>query len=148
MAVYMAVPDQIVQLNGAILFNSSIPSRGVYHTDGTGVFILRGPSCGSPNCFARYAVSFTGNIGLTATGTAGPIAIGVGENGEVNAASIAVTNPTAALQVNNVATGATIDVPRGINYILSLRHVAAPTATTPATEIEVPNGILNINRIA
>ena len=73
MAEYLANAVQNVALDNPVLFSASIPcTKGyIYHEDETGVFILRG--C-TNNCFARYQVTFNGNIavpeeGETYTGT-------------------------------------------------------------------------------
>ena len=73
MAEYLANPVQTVALNAPILFNASIPcNKGyVYHEDETGVFILRGITS---NCFARYQVTFNGNIAIPEGGAVTPIA--------------------------------------------------------------------------
>ena len=63
MAEYVANAVQNVALNSPILFNSSIPCNTgcVFHEDETGVFILRGKT---NNCFARYQVTFNGNVAI------------------------------------------------------------------------------------
>ena len=63
MAEYLANAVQSISLNQPAIFTASIPcNRGyVYHEDETGIFILRGVT---NNCFARYQVTFNGNIGV------------------------------------------------------------------------------------
>ena len=72
-AEYLANPVQNVALNAPIIFNASIPcTKGyVYHEDETGIFILRGITCGQ--CFATYQVTFNGNIAIPEEGEVGPI---------------------------------------------------------------------------
>ena len=74
MAEYLANEIQAISLNQPAIFDASIPcTKGyVYHEDGTGIFILRGIT---QNCFARYQVTFNGNIALPDGGTPGSIAI-------------------------------------------------------------------------
>ena len=149
MAEYLAVAAQDVPLNQAAVFEASIPCRAgnVAFENGTGVFILRG---NTTNCFARYSVDFNGNIALPDGGTPGPIAVAIAVNGEARPSSLAISTPTAAEEFNNVTSTATIDVPRGCCYYLSLRHVAASTdpTVTPAPVITIQNGNFRINRIA
>ena len=149
MAEYLAVAAQDVPLNQAAVFEASIPCRAgnVAFENGTGVFILRG---NTTNCFARYSVDFNGNIALPEGGTAGPIAVAIAVNGETRPSSLAISTPAAVEQFNNVTSTATIDVPRGCCYFISLRHVAASTdpTVTPAPVVTIQNGNFRINRIA
>lgn len=149
MAEYLAVAAQSVPLNQAAIFEASIPCRAgnVAFENGTGVFILRG---NTPNCFARYSVDFNGNIAIPEGGTVAPIAVAIAVNGEVRPSSLAISTPAAAEQYNNVTSTATIDVPRGCCYYISLRHAAASSdpTVTPAPVIDIQNGNFRINRIA
>ncbi|MBE6993581.1 MAG: hypothetical protein E7423_02920 [Ruminococcaceae bacterium] len=151
MAEYLANAVQTVTVGDPILFEASIPcNRGyVYHEDQTGIFILRGavnnPSC----CFARYQVTYNGNIAVPGTpaGVVGPIAVAVTVNGEPRLTSRAIVTPAAVDEYNNVTSTAIITVPKGCCFSVSVRAVAAtPTATT--TSIDVQNSNLVINRIA
>lgn len=149
MAEYLAVAEQAVPLNQAATFEASIPCRAgnVAFENGTGVFILRG---NTTNCFARYSVDFNGNIAIPEGGTAGPIAVAISVNGEARPSSLSISTPAAVEQYNNVTSTATIDVPRGCCYYVSLRHVAAsadPTVT-PAPVINIQNGNFRITRTA
>ena len=149
MAEYLANAVQDVSLNQPAVFTASIPcARGnVYHEDETGIFILRGNTC---NCFARYQVTFNGNIAIPTGGTAGPIAIALAVNGEPRLTSRAIITPAAVEEYGNVTSTAIITVPKGCCFTLSVRHVPAsedPTAT-PAPVIELQNANLVINRIA
>ena len=149
MAEYLANAVQQVSINQPAIFTASIPcNRGfVYHEDEQGIFILRGAT---PNCFARYQVTFNGNIALPEGGTVGPIAVALAVNGEPRLTSRAIITPAAAEQYGNVTSTALITVPRGCCFTLSLRHVPAsddPTVT-PAPVIELQNANLVINRVA
>ena len=149
MAEYLANAVQDVSLNQPAVFTASIPcARGnVYHEDETGIFILRGNTC---NCFARYQVTFNGNIAIPTGGTAGPIAIALAVNGEHRLTSSAIITPAAVEEYGNVTSTAIVTVPKGCCFSLSVRHVPAsddPTAT-PAPVIELQNANLVINRIA
>lgn len=152
MAEYLANAVQNVALNAPILFTASIPcTRGyVYHEDETGIFILRGivnnPSC----CFARYQVTFNGNIAIPEGGTAGSIAVALTVNGEPRLTSRAIITPAAVEEYGNVTSTAIITVPRGCCFSVSVRAVPATTDPTvdPAPVIEVQNANLVISRIA
>lgn len=149
MAEYLYNEEQAVALNGAAIFNDSIPcNRGnVFHESGTGIFILRG--C-TPNCFARYQVVFNGNIAIPEGGTVGPIAVALTVNGEARPTSRAIFTPAAAEDYGNVTSTAIITVPRGCCFSLSLRSVpaSADPAATPAPVIDLQNANITITRIA
>lgn len=149
MAEYLANEVQSVALNQPAIFEASIPcTKGyVYHEDETGIFILRGVTAG---CFARYQVTFNGNIAVPEGGTVGPIAVALTVNGEPRVTSRAIYTPAAVDEYGNVTSTAIITVPKGCCFTLSVRYVAAdedPTAT-PTPVIELQNANLVINRIA
>lgn len=149
MAEYFANLEQTVDLNAPVVFTASIPcNRGcVYHEDETGIFILRGVT---PNCFARYQVTFNGNISIPEGGTAAPIAVAVTVNGEPRQTSRAIYTPAAAEDYGNVTSTAIVTVPKGCCFTVSVRAVSGITdpAGTPAPSINVINSNLVINRIA
>ena len=150
MAEYLANPVQTVALNAPILFNASIPCRKgyVYHEDETGVFTLRGIT---NNCFARYQVTFNGNIAIPEGGEVTPIAVALAVSGEPRLTSRAIFTPAAVDEYGNVTSTALITVPKGCCFSLSVEYVDATTddaATTPTPLIEVQNANLVINRVA
>ena len=150
MAEYLANVTQLVELNQPIVFTASIPcSRGnVIHEDETGIFILRGNSTG---CFARYQVTFNGNIAIPTGGTVGPIAVAIAANGEPRTTSRAIVTPAAVEEYNNVTSTAIITVPRGCCYSISVRAVSGivdDATGTPAPSINVTNSNFVITRIA
>lgn len=145
----MANNIQTVNLNNPVIFTASIPcTKGyVYHEDETGVFILKGITT---NCFARYQVTYNGNIAVPEGGTVGPIAIAISVNGEPRSTSRAIITPAAVEQFGNVTSTALITVPRGCCFNLAVEYVNGsddPT-TTPTPNIEVQNSNLVINRVA
>lgn len=150
MAEYFANQEQIVPLNEAIDFLASIPcNRGlVIHEDGTGVFTLRG--CSSSCCFARYKVTYNGNIAVPESGTVAPIAIAIAVNGESRMTSRAIFTPAAAEEYGNVTSTAIVTVPRGCCANVSVRAVSGVTdgTTTPPVSISQINGNLTIDRVA
>lgn len=150
MAEYLANATQLVSLNQPVIFMASIPCpRGnVIHEDETGIFILRGNSTG---CFARYQVTFNGNIAVPEGGTAGPIAVSIAVNGEPRLTSRAIVTPAAAEDYFNVTSTAIVTVPRGCCFSVSVRAVSGlvdDEAGTPTPIISVTNSNLEITRIA
>lgn len=149
-AEYLANAVQDVSLNAPVNFTASIPcTKGyVYHEDETGIFILRGITCGQ--CFATYQVTFNGNIAIPEGGTVAPIAIAITVNGEPRLTSRAIFTPAAVEDYGNVTSTAIIKVPRGCCFSLSIEAVPATTdpTVTPAPVIEVQNANLVIDRIA
>lgn len=150
-AEYLAVQDQTVSLNAPILFTASIPcAKGyVYHEDGTGIFTLRGITCGQ--CFATYRVTYNGNIAVPEGGTVAPIAVALAVSGEPRQSSRAIYTPAAVNEYGNVTSTAIIKVPRGCCFTLSVEYVngiTADPATTPPVSINVIDSNLVIDRIA
>jgi len=148
MAEYLANAVQSVDLNNPILFTASIPcTKGyIYHEDETGIFTLRGIT---NNCFARYRVTFNGNIALP-TGAVAPIAVAITVNGEPRLTSRAIFTPAAVEEYGNVTSTAIITVPKGCCFSLSVRAVSGVTdpTDTAAPTIDVINSNLVIDRIA
>ena len=150
MAEYVANAVQSVALNAPVLFNASIPCRKgyVYHDDESGIFILRGVTNG---CFARYQVTYNGNIAIPEGGEVTPIALAITENGEPRPTSLAIFTPQAVEEYGNVTSTAIITVPKGCCFTVSVRYIDATTsdpAVTPTPVIDVQNSNIVINRIA
>ena len=150
MAEYLANAVQSVSLNSPIIFNASIPcNKGfVYHEDETGIFTL----CGKTNnCFARYQVTFNGNIAIPEGGAITPIAVSLVVQGEQRPTSRAIFVPAAVDTYGNVTSTALITVPKGCCFSLAVEYVDATTddpATTPTPTINVQNSNLVIARVA
>ena len=150
MAEYLANALQNVSLNAPVLFTASIPcNKGyVYHEDETGIFILKGIT---NNCFARYQVTFNGNIAVPEEGEVTPIALAIAVNGEPRVTSEAIFTPQAVDEFGNVTSTAIITVPKGCCFSMSIRYVDATVnnvAVDPTPTIEVQNANLVINRVA
>lgn len=150
MAEYIANAEQLVSLNQALEFTASIPcNKGyVYHEDGTGIFILKGIT---NNCFARYQVTFGGNIAIPTGGDVTPIAVAISVNGEPRISSRAISTPAAVEEYDSVTSTAIITVPKGCCFNVAVRYVDGTTdegATTPTPQISVINANLTIDRIA
>lgn len=150
MAEYLSNPVQRVSLNSPVLFTDSIPcNRGyVYHEDGTGIFILRGVT---NNCFARYQVTYNGNIAVPEEGELTPIAVAISVLGEERPTSRAIFTPQDVDEFGNVTSTAIITVPKGCCFSIAVRYVDATTddpEVVPTPTIEVANSNLVITRIA
>ena len=149
MAEYLANAVQSISLNQPAIFTASIPcNRGyVYHEDETGIFILRGIT---PNCFARYQVTFNGNVAIPTGGAVTPIALSISVNGENRQTSRAIFTPAAVDTYGNVTSTAIITVPKGCCFNVAVRYVAADEdpATVPTPVINLQNANLVINRVA
>ena len=150
MAEYLANAIQNVSLNAPILFTASIPcTKGcVYHEDETGIFILKGVT---NNCFARYQVTFNGNIAVPDGGEVTPIALAISVNGEPRVTSTAIFTPQAVDEFGNVTSTAIITVPKGCCFSMSVRYIDATVndvTVDPTPTIEVQNANLVINRVA
>lgn len=144
---------ETVALNTAIPFVDSIPcNRGlVFHQSGTGIFVLRGIVNNPCSNFARYNVVFTGNIAIPEGGAISPIATAIVVSGEERTGSRSIFTPTAVDEYGNVTSRATVDVPRGCCFTVSVEYVNGtvndPT-TTPTPIINVIDGSLSIVRTA
>jgi len=151
MAEYLANAVQLVNVGEPVLFTASIPcTKGyVYHEDDTGIFILRGVVNNACCGFARYRVTFNGNIAIPVTGggTLGPAAVALSVNGEPRVTSRAIYTPAALGDYGNVTSTAIITVPRGCCFSLSVRAVNAEEDAT-ATAINVQNANLVVTRVA
>lgn len=150
MAEYLAVNPQNVALNAPVIFTASIPcTKGcVYHEDETGIFILKGKT---DNCFARYQITYNGNISVPEGGAVTAIGLAISVNGESRPSSLAIFTPQAVDEFGNVTTTALVTVPRNCCFSMSVRYVDATTsdpAVTPTPVITVANSNLVINRVA
>lgn len=150
MAEYIAVGAQNVALNNPVVFTASIPCpKGyVYHEDGTGIFILRGIT---NNCFARYQVTFNGNISIPTGGDVTAVGLAISVNGEERPSSLAVYTPQAVDELGNVTSTAIITVPKGCCFSIAVRYVdatASDPSVTPTPVISVQNSNMVVTRIA
>lgn len=149
MAEFTYNPIQTVQPNQQVLLNTTIgcPKGYVLHREGSGIVTLRGIT---NNCFARYQVTFNGNIAVPEGGTAGPISVAVAIDGEPVPTSEAIVTPTVADSYFNVTSTAIVTVPNGCCFNISVENTSdsATPATTPAPPINVQNANLVVTRIA
>lgn len=152
-AVQTVQPNQPVTLITSIGCNKGY----VYHRNGSGIVTLRGIVNNPCGCFARYQVTFNGNVALPDGATVGPISIALALDGEPILTSRAIVTPAATAddpptQNNffNVTSTAIISIPKGCCFNVSVENTSesATPATTPAPAILVQNANLTVARIA
>ena len=152
MAEFVYNDRQIVNANQPVVLRTSIPcNKGyVFHRNESGIITLRGIVNNVNACFARYQVTFNGNIALPEGATVVPIAIALTVNGEPRLTSRAIFTPAAAEEYGNVTSTAIIKVPKGCCFSLGVEVVPATTdpTVTPAPIVDVQNANLTIARIA
>ena len=97
MAEFTYNPIQLVAPGQNVLLNTTIGcNRGyVLHREESGIVILRGIVNNACSCFARYKVTFNGNIALPEDGVLGPISIALAIDGEPVLTSRAIYTPAA-----------------------------------------------------
>ena len=160
MAEFVYNDRQIVNANQPIVLRTSIPcNKGyVFHRNESGIITLRGIVNNVNACFARYQVTFNGNIAIPEGGTApAAISVALALDGEPILTSKAIATPAATAEavpsnVNffNVTSTAIITVPKGCCFNVSVENTSesATPATVPAPAIEVQNANLTVTRIA
>ena len=157
MAEFTNNPVQVVQPNQQVLLNTTIgcPKGYVIHREGSGIVTLRGITT---NCFARYQVTFNGNIAIPNGGTVSPISVAIAIDGEPVLTSKAIFTPAAAADATpsdnnygNVTSTAIVTVPKGCCFNVSVENTSV-VPTTPAganaPAINVKNANLTVSRIA
>lgn len=158
MAEFTYNPVQTVQPNQPVVLNTSIgcPRGYVLHRNGSGIVTLRGIVNNPGACFARYQVTFNGNIAIPSTGAVGPISVSLALDGEPILTSRAIVTPAAVAtdpptteNFFNVTSTAIITVPRGCCFNVSVENTSeGETAAEPAPAILVQNANLTVTRIA
>ena len=143
---------QLIQPGASALLNDAIQcTKGyVIHRPGSGILTLRGKVNGNCARFARYRVSFDGNIAVPEGGTPAEIQLALAIGGEVIPTSIATATPTVANAYWNVNGFAIIDVPAGCCYTVAVENasVSADPTTTPASALNVRNLNVEVSRQA
>lgn len=160
MAEFTYNPVQTVQPNQPVVLNTSIgcPNGYVLHRNESGIVTLRGIVNNSCGCFARYQVTFNGNIAIPDGGTApAPISVALALDGEPLLTSRAIvtpadtaTDPPTQENFFNVTSTAVVTVPRGCCFNVSVENTSESStpAETPAPAILVQNANLTVSRIA
>lgn len=157
MAEYTYNPVQRVEPNQNVILNDNIPCPKGYvlHRNESGIVILRGIVNNSCGCFARYQVTFNGNIAVPSDGTVGPIAIALTIDGESILTSRAIvtpadvaTEPPTTDNFFNVTSTAIITVPKGCCFTVAVENVSVGADGGVAPAILVQNANLTVARIA
>ena len=143
MAEFTYNPVQLVQPNQPVILNDSIPCNKGYviHRKESGLVTLRGIVNNPCSCFARYQVTFNGNIAVPEGGTAGPISVALSIDGEPILSSQAIVTPAAVGNYFNVTSTAIITAPTGCCINVSVDN-------TSTAAINVQNANLTVMRIA
>lgn len=147
MAEFVNANDQIVQPGQNVVLEDAIkcPKGYVLHRNDSGIVILRGIT---KNCFARYTVTFNGNLSLPEGATLTPISVSLALDGEPLATSKAIVTPAAVGDFFNVTSTAIITVPKGCCFTVAVENTSEVDGATPAQPITVANANLSISRIA
>ena len=143
-------PQNVAYGQNLLLIDSiRCPNNYVVHRNGSGILTLRGITSGC-GCFARYQVTFNGNIAVPTGGTAAAIAVALAIDGEPLRTSRAIVTPAAVEQYFNVTSTAIITVPKGCCYTLALENVNAGVGGENVDEqaISVADGNITVTRIA
>ena len=142
MAEFTYNPVQLVQPNQPVILNDSIPCNKGYviHRNDSGLVTLRGIVNNPCSCFARYQVTFNGNIAVPEGGTAGPISVALSIDGEPILSSQAIVTPAVG-NYFNVTSTAIITAPKGCCLNVSVDN-------TSTAAINVQNANLTVMRIA
>ena len=151
MAEYVYNDIQLVEPNQNVILRDAIPcNRGyVIHRNESGILTLRGIVNNACGCFARYQVTFNGNIAVPEDGTVGPIAVALAIDGEPIQTSRAIVTPAAVDEYFNVTSTAFVTVPRGCCFNVAVENVSfGATAADAPTAINVQNANLTVQRVA
>lgn len=140
MAEFVNAVEQTVEASQNVILTDAIPCNKGYvlHRNGSGIVVLRGITT---NCFARYQVTFNGNIAVPDGGAVAPISVALALDGEALATSKAIATPAAAEDFFNVTSTAIITVPKGCCFTVAVEN-------TSAEPILVANANLTVSRIA
>lgn len=145
MAGFIRNDVQLVNPGNPVILDTAIGcNKGyVYHRPQSGIVTLRGITTG---CFARYQVTFTANIALAEGATVGPISVALAIDGEPLLTSNAIVTPAAVGDYFNVTCMATITVPKGCCWNVSVENTSVGATTNP--QINVQNATLSVSRVA
>lgn len=140
MPKYTAVTVQTVDSERSVILTDSICcNRGnVLHSSGSGVVTLRGLT---NQCFARYRITFNGNVAIPASGTAGAVSVALAVKGEALASATATVTPAAVSEAWAINVDDIVDVPRGCCADVSVKNISGQA-------IDISNGNLIVERVA
>lgn len=139
MALYTNPDVQTVAVGASVLYDDApVTSAGIMHRDGTGQVTLRG-GCGD-GCFARYRVSFCGNLAIADGGTAGAVSLALTVDGTRLPGTDMIVTPAAAGDYFNVSKQTELLIPRCCCQSIAVTNVS----TQP---VDVIDASLSIDRV-
>lgn len=151
MAEFTYNPVQVVSYGQNVILNDSIAcTKGyVLHGNGSGLVTLTGKVNNPYARFARYRVTFNGNIAVPEGGTAGPISLAIAIDGEPIQTSKAIVTPTVVDAYFNVTSTAFITVPTCCCMTISVENTSDPaTPDAAGSQINVQNANLVVSRVS
>ena len=145
MAEFTYIPEQTVAYGQSVIYNTTIPCTKGYiiHRNESGLVTLRGIVNNPCARFARYQVTFNGNIAIPDGGTVGAISLAIAIDGEPVLSSKAIVTPAATGDYFNVTSTALITVPAGCCFNVSVENTSDTSET-----ITVQNSNLVATRVA
>ena len=146
MAQYVYAERQEVAFSEAALLNDSIPcTKGyVLHQNGSGNLTVRGiVNNPCPNAFARYRVSFKGNVAIPTGGTLGEASFSIAVNGTPLNYTLGASTPAAVEQFNCIAGFGYVDVFRCGYPSVTIENTSATAET-----VSIRNLVVNVDRVA
>lgn len=144
---FIAIPNQIVQPNANVLFESEVNRGYIYHLDGSGQIKLAAPSimgvrysCPCKTMpLADWLVEFHGNVQIPTGGTVDQISLAIISDGDIDAGGIMLTTPAAVEVPENVGASIIATIP----WICRCGNVSVRNTGTEA--IQIVNGGLIID---
>lgn len=126
MAEFTYNPIQEVNPNQPVILNTTIGCNKGYvlHRNESGIVTLRGIVNNSCSAYARYQVIANGNIAIPTGETVGPIAIAIAIDGEPVLTSTTISTPTVVNSYASVTSIASVTVPRGCCFNVSIENVS------------------------
>ena len=148
MAEFTYNPVQTIPAGGNAIFNNTISCQKGYviHRNESGIVILRGIVNNPCSGFARYQVTFNGNVALAEGATVGPISVSLALDGEAIQTSNAIVTPAAIGDYFNLTSTAIVDIPRGCCFNIAVENTSVGETTNPT--ITMQNANLVVTRIA
>ena len=141
MAEYIANAVQTVQPNQDVIFTDTVVysnNRSIIHRDDSGLINLRGMT---NQCYAKFKVSFGGNIAIPTGGTVEAISLAISIDGEPVQSTIMIVTPAAAEEFWNVSSSTFIDVPACCCTQISVENISTQA-------IDVQNANIIVERTA
>lgn len=137
MAEYIANAVQTVQPNQDVIFTDTVVysnNRSIIHRDDSGLINLRGVT---NQCYAKFRVSFGGNIAIPTGGTVEAISLAISIDGEPVQSTTMIVTPAAVEEFWNVSGSTFIDVPACCCTQISVKNIS-----TQAVDVQNANIIV------